>query len=50
MTKRVYGRSPSMIAKHIERMSKYNVECTSTLICRTLMNRPANENTIRGII
>lgn len=50
MTKRVYGRSPSLVAKHLEEMSEYNVECTSTLIYRTLSCRPQNENIIRGII
>lgn len=49
MTKRVYGRSPSLIAKRAEEMSTISISALQSLICRAEQCRPQNENAIRGI-
>lgn len=48
MQKIVYGRSPSMVAKH-EREQSYTTISTATgLIYREMQDRPENESRLRG--
>ena len=49
MTKRIYGRSPSMQVKHDERKTNIYIGCTESLIFRTIQDRPQNENALRGL-
>lgn len=50
MTKRTYGRSPSLIAKRERELSNNIIGCTQSLIYRTIQNRPMNENALRGYV
>lgn len=50
MTKKIYGRSPSMQLKHELRKTDYIIGCTQSLIYRTIQNRPMNENALRGYV
>ena len=50
MTKRIYGRSLSMQLKHERELSNNIIGCTQSLIYRTIRNRPANENALRGYV
>lgn len=47
---RIYGRSPSLVAKHRGESSEYSIGSMSQLIYRTMQDRPSNENIIRGIL
>lgn len=50
MTQKTYGRRfPNLDSKKCE--TTYNIiESTNSLIYRTLLDRPANEDAIRGLV
>lgn len=49
MNQKRYGRRfPSLEAKGTQ-TTNYTIECESTLIFRTLADRPQNEDRIRGV-
>ena len=48
MTKCYGRRFPNLDSKKCE-TTYYSIECEHSLIFRTVSNRPANEDTIRGI-
>ena len=50
MTERVYGRRFPSLDKY-ENMSanNSNIECQNSLIFRTIVDRPSNEDRIRGM-
>lgn len=50
MTQKTYGRRFSQ-TRLIENKATYNIiECENSLIYRTLLDRPANEDAIRGFV
>lgn len=46
---RIFGRSPSLVAKHMRETSDNYVSGLNSLIYREQQNRPTNENAIRGM-
>lgn len=46
---RIFGRSPSLVAKHRKETSDKYVGGIESLIYRTIQDRPQNENALRGM-
>lgn len=49
MNKIIYGRSPSMIAKHERELSENSIVSANPLILREMQDRPMNEAALRGV-